>query len=119
MEFFDEATEQQCYGYVATNPEPIRTLHGAMNLKVEPALLRVLGGVGDMPADLHVTGAHLAWDGSLSPAGLGVLDPQQIDGQGGANRWWTSRTAATFVTGAGQPHSSIHRCVAMWALASS
>jgi hypothetical protein len=44
MEFFDEATEQQCYGYVATNPEPIRTLHGAMNLKVEPALLRVLGG---------------------------------------------------------------------------
>ena len=37
MGFFDEATEQQCYGYVAANPEPIRTLRGAMNSKVEPA----------------------------------------------------------------------------------
>src|SRR5262245_13636927 len=36
-----------------------------------------------MPADLHVTGAQLAWDDSVSPAGLRVLDPQQIDGQGG------------------------------------
>src|SRR5262245_391481 len=35
FEFMDENTEQRCYAYVAANAEPIRTLHRAMNAKVE------------------------------------------------------------------------------------
>ena len=35
FEFLDEETEQRCYEYVAENAEPIRTLHRAMNSKVE------------------------------------------------------------------------------------
>jgi hypothetical protein len=35
FEFLDEAVEQDCYQYVAANAEPIRTLHRAMNSKVE------------------------------------------------------------------------------------
>ena len=35
FEFVDEAAEQRCFDYVALNEEPIRTLHRAMNSKVE------------------------------------------------------------------------------------
>jgi hypothetical protein len=35
FEFADEETEQRCYEYVAANAEPIRSLHLAMNSKVE------------------------------------------------------------------------------------
>ena len=35
FEFTDEETEQRCYDYVAVNDEPIRTLHRAMNSKVQ------------------------------------------------------------------------------------
>jgi len=35
FKFPDEETEQRCYEYVAANAEPIRTLHRAMNSKVE------------------------------------------------------------------------------------
>jgi len=35
FEFLDEESEQRCYEYVALNEEPIRTLHRAMNSKVE------------------------------------------------------------------------------------
>jgi hypothetical protein len=36
VEFRDLAVEQACYDYVAADQEPIRTLHRAMNSKVEP-----------------------------------------------------------------------------------
>ena len=35
FEFLDQEAEQRCYDYVALNEEPIRTLHRAMNSKVE------------------------------------------------------------------------------------
>jgi hypothetical protein len=35
FEFSDAETEQRCYEYVAANAEPIRSLHRAMNSKVE------------------------------------------------------------------------------------
>ena len=37
FEFPDEDVEQRCYEYVAANGEPIRSLHRAMNSKVERA----------------------------------------------------------------------------------
>ena len=36
IEFPNLALEQACYEYVAADQEPIRTLHRAMNSKVEP-----------------------------------------------------------------------------------
>jgi hypothetical protein len=35
IEFLDEMAEERCYEYVAANDEPIRSLHRAMNSKVE------------------------------------------------------------------------------------
>ena len=36
FEFLGEAADERCYDYVAADEEPIRTLHRAMNSKVEP-----------------------------------------------------------------------------------
>ena len=35
FEFLDEAADERCYEYVAKDEEPIRSLHRAMNSKVE------------------------------------------------------------------------------------
>jgi hypothetical protein len=36
FDFIDETADERCHDYVAADEEPIRTLHSAMNSKVEP-----------------------------------------------------------------------------------